>query len=142
MKESKLLTVAGVGVFLGLSLFLAACEAGRSPVSQPTEENALVPGFTPPDQSTPEKTLRTFWWAIKKGKENIAQECVDRYKIAEGRHGRKIEEFISEYKDIDTREFRYIATGSRVTIRAPNHNMDYDMEKREDGKWVIVSIHP
>lgn len=102
----------------------------------------LVAGFSTPDQSTPERRLRTFWWAIKNGRKNIALACVDRKKIAEGYHSRDIDEFISEFSQCDTSNFRFIVGEARVSIESPQHCMDYDMEKRKDGKWVIVSIHP
>jgi hypothetical protein len=102
----------------------------------------LVSGFSAPDLSTPEKTLRTFWWAIRNGEKDIALGCVDVEKTAEGRHGTDIDNFISEFSQVDTGDFIFVVGESRVSIRSPHHNMDYDMEKTEDGRWLIVSIHP
>ncbi|NQU08672.1 MAG: hypothetical protein HQ583_08925 [Candidatus Abyssubacteria bacterium] len=102
----------------------------------------LISGFSAPDLSTPEKTLRTFWWAIRNGEKDIALGCVDVEKTAEGRHGTDIGEFISGFSQVDTGDFEFVVGDTRVSIRSPHHNMDYDMEKTEDGRWLIVSIHP
>ena len=99
-------------------------------------------GFSAPDLSTPEKTLRTFWWGIRNGEKDIALGCVDVEKTAEGRHGTDIDDFISEFSQVDTGDFIFVVDQSRVSIRSPHHNMDYDMEKTEDDRWLIVSIHP
>ncbi len=105
-------------------------------------DTRIVSDFTAPDQSAPERTLRTFWWAIKNGKNDIALACVDRKKVAEGHHSRDIDKFISEFSPLDTGDFRFIVSETKVSIQSIHHCMDYDMEKGGNGKWVIVSIHP
>ncbi|MBI3010659.1 MAG: hypothetical protein HYY57_06735 [Candidatus Omnitrophica bacterium] len=102
----------------------------------------LIAGFSVPDQSTPARTLRTFWWAIRNQNRQMALMCVDTNQVAMGRHGRDVEKFIAEYSRLDTRDFQFSSLGKRATIASPHHMMQYDMEQRRDGKWVIVSIHP
>lgn len=134
-------------IILEVTIFVG-CQKDISKQATPkiTESDVyLVAGFSTPDQSTPERTLRTFWWAIKNGRKNIALACVDRKKLAET-YGidtsRDIDKFISEFSPLDTSVFRFIVGETRVSIESPQHCMDYDMEKRKDGKWVIISIHP
>lgn len=108
------------------------------------QSSAIYPAlkFTLPDQSTPELTLRTFWWAIKTNQEAIALNCVDQGKVSEGYHGRDTKKFISDFSNLDTADFKFIANETGMSIKSPHHNMDYDMEKGKTGQWVIISIHP
>ena len=96
-----------------------------------------------PDRSTPEMTLRTFWWAVQRGDANTALACTDPERVQQGHHGRDVYTLIEEYLTIDASKFRFIGgAGPSCSIESPNHCMDYDMEKNENGEWVIVSIHP
>ena len=141
MKQIKRLTlVVRLSLLVGC-IFLAACNLASYQVSSGGETPAPTT-LNFPDRSSPETTLRTFWWAIKSGRKEIALACVDRAKVAEGRHGVDIDQFITEQAKTDTSHFEYVGSGPRISIRSPNHNMDYELEQAEDGQWVIVSIHP
>ena len=134
-----LATVVVVAVAIVLLVISPETETSSVPEGRGTSDPA---GFGPPDRSTPENTLRTFWWAVKSGKKDAALACVDRARVAKGPHGRSIERFLDECAELDTSDFRFIGRESRASVQAPNHCMDYEMEKDEGGRWVIVSIHP
>ena len=127
-------------VVLGLCLPVVSCRSKRVPVSEP---HAVTVAEELPDRSSPEKTLRTFWGAIKAGNTALALSCTSPERIRQGHHGRDVRKLIAEYKAVDTNTFRFIGgAGSSCSIESPNHCMDYDMEKNEKGEWVIISIHP
>lgn len=141
MTHMRCILILLIPAISSIAIF-AGCGPGE--VSQETEEAShhLIQQSSLPDLSTPEKTLRTFWWAIRNGEREMALGCIDGEKTAAGRHGVDADEFISEFSGVDTSDFRYIVGDGRVSIQSRHHNMDYDMERTEDGRWLIVSIHP
>ncbi len=141
MEAKAILCAAVMGAWLALGCSKAKMK-GNAPDDVPPSHASGLVVFVPPDQTTPERTLQTFWWAIGEGKDDMALVCVDRERVAEGRHGRDIERFIDESRGLDTNRFVYFSAGSRVTIRSADHCMDYDMDKVDDERWVIVAIHP
>ena len=130
----KRICVLAVTVCVG---FLASCSGQRS---VPVEATSHAPKAV--DRSSPEMTLRTFWSAVRSGDRATALACAKPTRIRQGRHGRDVEKLIEEYRNLDSSEFRYLASQGRCSIRSPTHNMDYDMEKNDAGEWIIVSIHP
>ena len=141
MEARAIVCAMATGVWLELGCSRADKKAGAPrDISRPRTNSSTV--FVPPGQTTPERTLRTFWWAVREGKDGVALARVNRDRIAEGRHGRDIERFINESGRLDTSGFVYVAGKARVSIRSNDHCMDYEMEPTDDGRWVIVSIHP
>lgn len=136
-----LIVVAGlfVGVLYGDFFFE---EETNSPVSTIQETN-LTPDFTPPDQTSAENTVRTFWWAVKNKQRGIARYCVNEFKVAEGRHPvTDVEGLMDKMLVTDTTLFKFSSTSHEVSLRAPNYSMDYDLQPTAGGPWVITSIHP
>ena len=102
----------------------------------------LINGFNAPDLSSPEKTVRSFWWALKNNKVDVAKNCIDLEKVAIGRHGTNIDKFISNHQKTNTEKFVFILADKLVRIKSPHHCMDYDLEMNGENNWIIVSMHP
>ncbi|MHC5036759.1 MAG: hypothetical protein ACYTHM_05555 [Planctomycetota bacterium] len=122
---------------LGILAALAAC-----PCPTPSQEGDSPRAKPLLDRSSPEMTLRSFWSAIRRGDKASALACTDPGRISQGRDGRDVHALIDEYGKLNPAPFRYIASPRRCSIQSPTHNMDYEMEKDAEGRWVIVSIHP
>ena len=139
-KKNKIVLISLAVIVLIISTLIVFLIYNNTP---PERCSNLISGFNYPDQSTPERMLRTFWCAIINGDNEVALACIDRDKVDEGCHDCwNYSRFVSEFSNLDTSDFRFIASETRASIESPHHMMDYDIEKQGDGTWLIVSIHP
>jgi len=94
------------------------------------------------NQQNQENTVRAFWSAIENNNLNAAAKLVDLKQINQGRYAKNIEQYLQTLKKVNAQRLHFTANESRVTVYSDEYNMDYDLEKSKDGKWLIVSIHP
>lgn len=66
---------------------------------------------------------------------------MDRNKVAAGRDGRDIDEYIRKTAALDTTNFNFKVSKNRISIQSPHYMMDYDLSVGPDGKWLIVALH-
>ncbi len=131
------------GLFLGVLYGDFLFEEETTYPAGPIKDPHLTLGFSPPDLTSAEKSVRTFWWAVKNKRRDIARQCIHDSKIAEGRHGiTDVEKLMDRMLITDTTLFKFSSSSHTVSIRALNYSMDYDLQPTAGGPWIIVSIHP
>ena len=140
MKNAKTIIFISI-IIIAFFLFVFITNQNYNIINQ-SDNNSKNINQLVPDQSSPENTLRTFWRAAKANEIVTALKCVDKDKVESGRDARNVENYINEISKIEDNDFQYISSDSRVTIRSPFYNMNYDMEQLKNGDWIIISIHP
>lgn len=98
--------------------------------------------FIPPDRTTPENAVRTFWWAMHLRNNDVIKECINEKRLLEEYHGWTLETFLMNYQHLNPKTFKYSTNYNFIRITSPEHNMDYEMEVDEQGLWVIVGMRP
>lgn len=142
-----LLLVIGLFVSLVINEFIDEPDTSIQPVIAETGETknfGLITDFNPPDHSDPEHTVRTFLWAAKNGKKDMALFCLNEDKISVGRHAiSNIDEYLEKIRRLDVTSLQFSSSNNRVSVRTIGYAMDYDLELRSGELfWEIVSIHP
>ncbi|MEK7512370.1 MAG: hypothetical protein AAB575_05165 [Patescibacteria group bacterium] len=110
--------------------------------SEKLAEQKLTVDKTAIDQLNPESTGRSFWQAIEDNDLNTAAKLVDADKLNQGRYAKKLKTYFETLQKINSKQLHFNTNESRVTVYSDEYNMDYDLEKSKEGKWLIVSIHP
>ncbi len=110
--------------------------------SEKLAEQKLTVDKTAIDQLNPESTVRSFWQAIEDNDLNTAAKLVDADKLNQGRYAKKLKTYFETLQKINSKQLHFNTNESRVTVYSDEYNMDYDLEKSKEGKWLIVSIHP
>ncbi|MEK7159056.1 MAG: hypothetical protein AAB766_00980 [Patescibacteria group bacterium] len=110
--------------------------------SEKLAEQKLTVDKTAIDQLNPESTVRSFWQAIEDNDLNTTAKLVDADKLNQGRYAKKLKTYFETLQKINSKQLHFNTNESRVTVYSDEYNMDYDLEKSKEGKWLIVSIHP